>query len=40
MDMTYSTQVLLIAMALSYGTLDFIEGGVISAVILLNIVLG
>ncbi len=27
-------------MALSYGTLDFIEGAVISAVILLNIVLG
>lgn len=35
-----STQVLLIAMALSYGTLDFIEGAVISAVIVLNIVLG
>ncbi|CZR65470.1 related to potassium/sodium P-type ATPase [Phialocephala subalpina] len=34
------TIVLLIAMALSYGTLDFIEGAVISAVILLNIVLG
>jgi Na+-exporting ATPase len=27
-------------MALSYGTLDFIEGAVISAVILLNIILG
>ncbi|CAL3965589.1 unnamed protein product [Diplocarpon coronariae] len=34
------TIVLLIAMALSYGTLDFIEGAVITAVILLNIVLG
>lgn len=34
------TIVLLIAMALSYGTLDFIEGAVISAVILLNIILG
>jgi len=27
-------------MALSYGTMDFIEGAVISAVIVLNIVLG
>ncbi|CAG8975453.1 hypothetical protein HYALB_00004767 [Hymenoscyphus albidus] len=34
------TIVLLIAMALSYGTLDFIEGAVITAVILLNIILG
>ncbi|PVH76835.1 putative calcium-transporting ATPase 3 [Cadophora sp. DSE1049] len=34
------TIVLVIAMALSYGTLDFIEGAVISAVIVLNIVLG
>ncbi|KAK3717248.1 hypothetical protein LTR37_005957 [Vermiconidia calcicola] len=34
------TVVLVIAMALSYGTMDFIEGGVISAVILLNIVVG
>lgn len=34
------TIVLLAAMALSYGTMDFIEGAVISAVILLNIVLG
>jgi Na+-exporting ATPase len=34
------TIVLVIAMALSYGTLDFIEGAVISAVIMLNIVLG
>ncbi|RDL38224.1 Uncharacterized protein BP5553_02564 [Venustampulla echinocandica] len=34
------TIVLLLAMALSYGTLDFIEGAVISAVILLNIILG
>jgi Na+-exporting ATPase len=33
-------QVLAIAMALSYGTMDFIEGAVITAVILLNIVLG
>jgi len=34
------TQVLAIAMALSYGTMDFIEGAVITAVILLNIGLG
>lgn len=34
------TLVLVIAMAISYGTLDFIEGGVINAVILLNIVIG
>ncbi|KAH7393631.1 putative calcium-transporting ATPase 3 [Cadophora sp. MPI-SDFR-AT-0126] len=34
------TIVLVIAMALSYGTLDFIEGAVITAVIVLNIVLG
>ncbi|KAF2718174.1 potassium/sodium eff [Polychaeton citri CBS 116435] len=34
------TLVLAIAMALSYGTLDFIEGGVITAVIVLNIVVG
>ena len=34
------TLVLVIAMALSYGTFDFIEGGVITAVILLNIVIG
>ena len=34
------TLVLVIAMAISYATLDFIEGGVISAVILLNIVVG
>lgn len=34
------TLVLVIAMALSYGTTDFIEGGVITAVILLNIVVG
>ncbi|OBT59579.1 potassium/sodium efflux P-type ATPase, fungal-type [Pseudogymnoascus sp. 24MN13] len=34
------TIVLLLAMALSYGTLDFIEGAVITAVILLNIILG
>ncbi|EKD17951.1 uncharacterized protein L3040_004491 [Drepanopeziza brunnea f. sp. 'multigermtubi'] len=34
------TIVLLVAMALSYGTLDFIEGGVITAVILMNVILG
>ncbi|KAG9249037.1 putative calcium-transporting ATPase 3 [Calycina marina] len=34
------TIVLLIAMALAYGTLDYIEGAVITAVILLNIILG
>lgn len=34
------TLVLVIAMVLSYATLDFIEGGVISAVIILNIVVG
>lgn len=34
------TLVLAIAMVLSYATLDFIEGGVISAVIILNIVVG
>lgn len=34
------TLVLVIAMVLSYATLDFIEGGVISAVIVLNIVVG
>ncbi|CAZ84660.1 unnamed protein product [Tuber melanosporum] len=34
------TLVLVIAMAASYGMLDFIEGSVISAVILLNIVIG
>ncbi|KAK6007356.1 hypothetical protein QM012_004170 [Aureobasidium pullulans] len=34
------TLVLAIAMALSYGTEDFIEGGVITAVIILNIVVG
>jgi len=34
------TLVLVIAMVLSYATLDFIEGGVINAVILLNIVVG
>ncbi|THY55914.1 Na(+)/Li(+)-exporting P-type ATPase [Aureobasidium pullulans] len=34
------TLVLAIAMALSYGTGDFIEGGVITAVIVLNIVVG
>ncbi|OQN99047.1 hypothetical protein B0A48_14908 [Cryoendolithus antarcticus] len=34
------TLVLVIAMILSYATLDFIEGGVINAVILLNIIVG
>ncbi|KAH0541984.1 hypothetical protein FGG08_003616 [Glutinoglossum americanum] len=34
------TMVLLLAMLLSYSTTDFIEGGVISAVILLNVVIG
>ena len=34
------TLVLVIAMTISYATLDFIEGGVISAVIILNIVVG
>ena len=34
------TLVLVIAMVLSYATLDFIEGGVINAVIILNIVVG
>jgi Na+-exporting ATPase len=34
------TLVLVIAMILSYATLDFIEGGVINAVIILNIVVG
>ena len=34
------TLVLVIAMVLSYATLDFIEGGVINAVILLNIIVG
>jgi Na+-exporting ATPase len=34
------TLVLVIAMVLSYATLDFIEGGVINAVIILNIIVG
>ena len=34
------TLVLAIAMVISYATLDYIEGGVISAVIILNIVVG
>ncbi|KAK9265144.1 hypothetical protein V1519DRAFT_435247 [Lipomyces tetrasporus] len=34
------TLVLILAMSLSYGTQDWIEGGVITAVILLNIVIG
>ncbi|KAK9330238.1 hypothetical protein V1520DRAFT_340982 [Lipomyces starkeyi] len=34
------TLVLILAMSLSYGTKDWIEGGVITAVILLNIVIG
>ena len=33
-------QVLVITMALSFGIDDYIEGGVITAVILLNIVVG
>lgn len=33
-------QVLLITMALSFGIDDYIEGGVITAVILLNIIVG
>lgn len=33
-------RVLFFAMALSYGTEDFIEGGVITAVISLNVVIG
>lgn len=35
-----TTKVLLITMALSFGIDDYIEGGVITAVILLNIVVG
>jgi Na+-exporting ATPase len=35
-----SNQVLVLAMALSYGVQDFIEGGVITAVILLNVAIG
>ncbi|KAK9454341.1 sodium transport ATPase [Dipodascopsis uninucleata] len=34
------TLILILAMALSYGTSDWIEGGVITAVILLNITIG
>ncbi|KAK5166160.1 uncharacterized protein LTR77_008421 [Saxophila tyrrhenica] len=34
------TVVLVIAMAISFGTFDFIEGGVITAVIVLNVVVG
>lgn len=33
-------RVLVFAMALSYGTKDFIEGGVITAVIVLNVTIG
>ena len=33
-------RVLVFAMALSYGTKDFIEGGVITAVIVLNVAIG
>ena len=33
-------RVLFFAMALSYGTKDFIEGGVITAVVALNVVIG
>lgn len=32
--------VLFFAMALSYGTGDYIEGGVITAVVVLNVVIG
>ena len=32
--------VLILAMALSYGFQDFIEGGVITAVIIINVVIG
>ena len=35
-----TTKVLLITMALSFGIDDYIEGGVITAVILLNIIVG
>jgi len=35
-----SGQVLVLAMALSYGVEDFVEGGVITAVIVLNVVIG
>jgi hypothetical protein len=35
-----SNQVLLITMAISFGIHDYIEGGVITAVIVLNIVVG
>ena len=33
-------QVLVLAMALSYGVTDYIEGGVITAVIVLNVAIG
>ena len=33
-------QVLMLTMALSFGIDDYIEGGVIAAVILLNIIVG
>lgn len=33
-------RVLFFAMALSYGTGDYIEGGVITAVVFLNVVIG
>jgi hypothetical protein len=39
-NLTLCTQVLVITMALSFGIDDYIEGGVITAVILLNIVVG
>lgn len=38
--LTRPTQVLLLTMGLSFGINDYIEGGVITAVILLNIVVG
>lgn len=40
LSLTRCLQVLVITMALSFGIDDYIEGGVITAVILLNIVVG
>lgn len=39
-DLLMYSKVLLITMALSFGIDDYIEGGVITAVILLNIIVG
>ena len=36
----FNYSVLIFAMALSYGTSDYIEGGVITAVIVLNVLIG